>query len=976
MKHCVVSASFTAEPIERTLDYIFDRLDLSLKVQFSPYNQIFQQLLNPNSESSQNSDGVNVFLVRIDDFVRDVDGDEQRRDKLRDFESELGNAFEQFLSVSTSANIILFLPASPSIKLELRREAQQSQERLSTILSSLSGAVVLSELDIEDADFNNELFYDNNSERLGHVPYSELGFSKLALIAARKIHALRNTPKKVLVLDCDNTIWKGVVGEDGVNGIQLTPEFLAIQQFAVDMHDQGVLICLASKNVEEDVIEVFEKRSDMILQLDHIVTHRVNWEHKPTNLQSIANELNLGIDSFVFLDDNPVECAQMQEVNPTVTTLQITSEKDIKTIIAQLWMFDKFKVTEEDAKRTKMYRENSERQKVESSATDISQFLASLNLSIICTEPNEDEWPRVSQLTQRTNQFNFTTIRRSEDEVRSFANQEDHHVLKVDVSDKFGDYGLVGDLFLRKNSDAMEVDTFLLSCRVLGRGVEYEMLREIARLAIAQDCENVKLPYSTTQKNEPALAFADSVIGQYKQGDDSSGFYIVPSNELNEIVYVPGSEPDAVKKAKEGKSKKKENTSEKLSIQSTSERYKSLVELNTAEKLLEKTLLHNKVQRTLNTEIVPPKAPEEKRMLKIWQIVFAINELGMNDHYEELGGTSLMAARLFAEIDREFGVQLRLTTIMDYSTPKKLLEFMLSEERDIGGGLKPLRKGNKESLFLIHDGDGETLLYQNLANHLPEGVGVYGIEPNSLPNIPMAYESIDSMAEHYHQIILGEKPEGAVYLGGMCAGGLIAHSVATKLVSSGVKVENVFMMDSATHDAAKQFGRITKERAGRMSLLLEKAQELGFFAKYLMIAKEIVKKVINTLKWEATSRYALLSRKFRFKLLGKILKSKATWPSYLKPLTVREIYNSAEENCTLPVSDIKTILVKASSGEGGDIPFREVYQDEDLGWSKYVKYLSIVDTKGGHASMLQEPNAENLADILKSNMKIESDSAQ
>jgi FkbH-like protein len=969
--NCIVSASFVVEPLEQKLDFIIDHLELPLKTEIAPYHQVFQQLLNPHSNTRKNVDGRNIFLIRLDDFIRDIDDEVEKTQKTSSFSDELINAFQQFCQNSIIQSIVAFLPPSPSISANLQTVICSEHQRIYDEIKTQKNLIVVSQQDVESEGFINEAFYDELSEKLGHVPYNELGYSKLALLLSRKLHALQFTAKKVLVLDCDNTIWKGIVGEDGVDGIELTKPYLAIQQFAIDLQQQGILICLASKNTEQDVLEVFEKRSDMLLKLEHIVAYRVNWELKSQNLVSMATELNLGIDSFVFMDDNPVECAQMREVQPAVTTIQITSEQDIESIIEQMWMFDKFNITEEDTKRTQMYKENSERQKLESSATDLGAFLDSLDLHINVSSPDENEWARVAQLTQRTNQFNFTTIRRNEDEVRALAEQSDKFVLKVDVSDKFGDYGLVGDIFTLKNKSVMEVDTFLLSCRVLGRGVEYEMLRAIARLALANDCVQVRLPYTATIKNEPALAFADSVMEAFKVGDESAGYYFISSAELERIVYVPGTEPEAVKRAKEGKSKKTQaSLASAKQKQSISERYAFLVGLTSAQQLLTKIRAANKKPRQLTTEMSIAETPDERRMLNIWLNIFEMDEIGLDDDYTELGGTSLMAARLFAEIGREFDKHMRLTVIMDYPTPRKLLEFMKSNSSEQSRQLITLKKGGEDCLFLIHDGDGETLLYMNVANNLPDDITVYGIEPKAQTDIPLAYQSMSAMAKHYQQVIMEQQLKGKVYVGGMCAGGLIAHIVADKLVRAGYDVNNVFLLDSATHDAPKIFGRITSERAGKLkSFLNSEHQQANIFSKYLHIVDVVAKKTFNMLKWETSSRFQKLSRKIRFKILSRVLSSQGKWPNYLKPLTVREIYNSMEESCTLPSSAVKTLLIKATSGQGGDIPFSAVYESEDLGWRQYTKDLTIVETEGGHASMLQEPYAQTLSKILNSEIK-------
>jgi HAD superfamily phosphatase (TIGR01681 family) len=359
----VVSATFTVDYLLPSLAFVLESVGIATDIEAAPYHQIYQQLLDPNSESAKNSSGVNVFIVRLEDFFRDfTDSIPNNVDNIVD---ETVAAFGKFSERVGAPSIIILLPCSPRVKGELKLRFNNATILLADKLKQFSSFVFISEHDLRNTSFDIETDYDAISDDLAHVPISETGFASLALAIARKVHMLRVPARKVLVLDCDNTIWKGVVGEDGVDGITLPPAFLQIQKYAVEAQAQGVLICLASKNAEQDVLEVFEKRDDMILKMEHIVAHRINWESKFKNLESLANELNLGIDSFVFLDDNPVECGQIREVLPKVITLQVPPDDEVESFLQNIWLFDKLTVTEEDAKRTQMYRENAARQQME-----------------------------------------------------------------------------------------------------------------------------------------------------------------------------------------------------------------------------------------------------------------------------------------------------------------------------------------------------------------------------------------------------------------------------------------------------------------------------------------------------------------------------------------------------------------------------------------------------------------------------------
>ncbi len=262
---------------------------------------------------------------------------------------------------------------------------------------------------------------------------------------ARKIFALQSYPYKVIALDCDYTLWSGICGEDGVAGVKIDPPFRGLQEFIVAQQAAGKLICLCSKNQEEDVFAVFDQHQDMVLKRHHLVNWRINWESKSENLKALATELQLSLDSFIFIDDNPVECAEVRANCPEVLTLQLPEQPDrIPQFLEHYWAFDQLQATEEDQQRTNLYQQNVQRQRLQQDSFSFSDFLAQLNLEIEISPMQNEQLSRVAQLTQRTNQFNLTTIRRSEAEIQQLCNLERLECRVVKVKDRFGDYGLVG----------------------------------------------------------------------------------------------------------------------------------------------------------------------------------------------------------------------------------------------------------------------------------------------------------------------------------------------------------------------------------------------------------------------------------------------------------------------------------------------------------------------------------------------------
>lgn len=977
-----IAATFTAEPLLPALRVILREAGVELNVSFSPYNQVFQELLTPTSLLATNTgEGIDVVLLRVEDFIRDITNPENARTLIERTIEQLSEALSQHVRRTKVPTVLAVLPPSPSAMNALVPEINRANADLMAHARSLPGVALISEEEIELV--SADMHYDSLSDELAHIPYTEEHYASLALAIARKVHAMRVPTRKVLLLDCDNTLWRGVVGEDGVDGITIPPALACIQRFATQVQARGVLICLVSKNAERDVLEVFEKRSDMVLKKEHIVAHRINWDSKPSNIVSLARSLNLGLESFVFLDDNPVECALLRAELPEVVTLQVPPDDEVESFLSHLWTFDKIAVTDEDARRTSMYRENVARQEFERSTTDIAEFIASLNVVTDIDTPEDNEWPRLAQLTQRTNQFNFTTVRRTDSEMRALP-KDGSVVLRVKVRDRFGDYGLVGLVAANARSDALVVDTLLLSCRVLGRGVEHSILCRLGEIAIERKLSHIDLAYRPTLKNEPARAFADSVAANYRTIESNKTTYRIPADIACTISHSPGHDPVAVVEALKSEENKSADSKSKIDNPSTivnlSQRYENLARVFiSGREILRAERIGSVRSRTLRSEPEKPVTEIERKLLALWEELLGFGELGVEDDYFALGGTSLMAARLFAEIARKFDVSLPLTTILEFPTVRALSRHLEPHPNSRSGSLIELRSGGSRNLFLVHDGDGETLLYLNLALRMPADLTVFGIEPRRMARVPLAHGRIEDMAEYYVDQVRSKQPQGPYYLGGMCAGGIIAYEMASQLVRAGERVELVALLDAATPQGAKQPGRITRQRVGRLTQLLADARggQRSRVGRAFAFSAALSRKIVNTLRWESVQYARLWSVRVRFLLLHRLLARDRAWPQYIPQLTVRQIYDAAEAQYEpKPLSGTAVVLVRAQAGEGGDTPYREIYADATFGWGAVANNLTIIDVKGGHSSMLQESFVDCLADALMPHVNRESKLAQ
>ena len=256
---------------------------------------------------------------------------------------------------------------------------------------------------------STSLIFDSFAEKYAHIPYTLEFYNDLSYIVARKYSLLTRKPHKVIVVDCDGTLWKGIIEEDGLDGLVIDHYFAQFQQFIIECYENGFLICLCSKNSMSSVLSVFEKHQNMLLNIEkHICTSRINWELKSTNIKSIANELNLSLDSFIFLDDNEAECAEVKAQIPEALVIKL--HKDIQKrmpYLKNVWAFDHLKNGKEDTNRTQFYQTNQLRSKLKSESLSYSQYLENLHINVIIQKATLKDYDRIYQLSQRTNQFNL-----------------------------------------------------------------------------------------------------------------------------------------------------------------------------------------------------------------------------------------------------------------------------------------------------------------------------------------------------------------------------------------------------------------------------------------------------------------------------------------------------------------------------------------------------------------------------------------
>ena len=675
----VVASTFTAEPVRDSVQFWIERMEMGGRISFAPQNQLFQTLLDPTSPFTLNPGGLNVVLMRWEDLDH---AEKSEGDRV------LNDLIEALRACSARAKVphlVIPCPASPSAAATVRHQvyAQWDGRLADEFAANPNIRLVTSE--ILQTLYPSASIHDSRGDRLALIPYSPAMFAALGTVISRTFHGLTTEPYKAIVADCDGTLWGGVCGEEGPHGVRLERSHLALQEFLVSQSQQGVLICLCSKNNEDDVEAVFRQRADMPLLREHLAASRINWAPKAENLKSIAEELGLGTESFIFLDDNPIECEAMRRSLPNVLTLQLPADQsDIPRWLRRVWAFDRTVPTNEDRKRTSLYQQERERRQLRKRSMTLGEFLAGLDLKVACVPLDAGNVARASQLTFRVNQFNLTTIRRTEGELAALLREGGLNGFTVQVSDRFGDYGLVGLVLYSLIRDALRVDTLLLSCRALGRGVEHRILAELASIAKSSGLRVIELRLIPTGKNQPAHEFLGTNLGSYRQQHAQYDDYRVPVNVALAIRYLPrttkersaGFDPDASSIP----------TDDDGFNAARPQRFASI-----ACGMLDADGILAAIQEWRgrdcideNAALVPASTELERLLVDVWAEVLGLQRVGLRDNFFSLGGDSLMMVRIIIRLYGLTGVEFPISAFFESPTiQEQVIKFdpLLREQR-------------------------------------------------------------------------------------------------------------------------------------------------------------------------------------------------------------------------------------------------------------------------------------------------------
>ncbi|MCC3735240.1 HAD-IIIC family phosphatase [Rouxiella badensis] len=488
----------------------------------SDYNQYHYELLNADSSLYRSSPELTLCLLDGHSVLDELGPNwhpEDIEQGLRNKLHQLTQFAEQYHQQASGLLVFNTLPLSGKTLqqcLDYRGRARisrwwaQFNADLLALAETYRHVFVIDTQSLLSADF------PLRDDRLGFYARTLMSNELLDALAgevAAMVFASRGMAKKCLVLDLDNTLWGGILGDDGIEGIQLSNSatgeaFVSFQQVIKRLSAQGVLLAISSKNERQNVINLLQQREDMVLKIDDFSAIVANWQPKSDALQTISELLNIGSDSLVFVDDSAFEREEVRNQHPQISVVDPGSDPaEYAAALVKGNHFCQLELNPEDYQRSKLYQTEAKRKSLRNASTSLEAFLAELQLKLRLFTPQGQELARVAQLSLRTNQFNMTTRRMSESEVQAYLAQPQHGIIALQSSDRFGEYGVIGCLFYHREHNSLWIDNFLLSCRVFSRQLETAALNHFLSWAQRQGCEEIRARYLPTQKNQQVADF-------------------------------------------------------------------------------------------------------------------------------------------------------------------------------------------------------------------------------------------------------------------------------------------------------------------------------------------------------------------------------------------------------------------------------------------------------------------------------------
>ena len=514
-------SSYTAEILKPYIRVELAKSSIFSSVYFAPYNNIEQEIIDNNSGLYASNPDIVVIHIGIEDISQNVLTRfySYSSDEIKNVTSSIVSRYKEMIRAfrkKSNAQIIIvdfayiqnesFGFSGSPLAHSLSAYIQNINDQLWSICNQITSCHVIKYQQVfMEQGLNNCIDY--KLYFLARIPFGVKAQIEIGKVIARTIAAIYTTPCKCLVLDLDNTLWGGVLGEDGIAGIKLSDDYpgnvyKSFQRTILGLRDQGVFLAIASKNNINDALDVMEKHTDCLIKKKHISSIQINWKDKATNLYKIARELNIGLNSIAFFDDNPVEREWIIEQVPDVRVINVPENPMFYSrALLNSRLFDKVNMTSEDTSRAEMYKHEKRRSEFHIKSKSVDDFLRGLKMSAKIGLVEDITLSRVEQLINKTNQYNLTCRRYTAEEIKDIISSGGVAIW-ISVKDKFGDSGIVGTAIAKKqNNNEWIIDTFLLSCRVIGRKLESILLYYLCKLVKGKKGVILYGEYIPTSKN-------------------------------------------------------------------------------------------------------------------------------------------------------------------------------------------------------------------------------------------------------------------------------------------------------------------------------------------------------------------------------------------------------------------------------------------------------------------------------------------
>ncbi|CUS31746.1 hypothetical protein COMA2_10272 [Candidatus Nitrospira nitrificans] len=519
-----VLSSYVLDWLIPYLDDECRRVGLSPKFHLAPFNQYMQEVLNPGSQLYAGRPDI-VFLALALEDMFPLLGAGPKEEELSQVRSTI---------VEHVLTVIRELEARCNAMIVVHEFSSAHRSGYGILDNRLAGGIApwiagvnrllaeelstherayLLPLDFVLSWVGKERSLNPKLSYMASMRLSETALHELAKFSMRYIKPLKGLTKKCVVLDLDGTLWGGIVGEVGAEGVGLGPaapgiEYVEFQRALLGLLRRGILLAVCSKNNPDDALQVIRHHPHMVLREEHFAAMRINWQNKAENIREIAKELNIGLDSLVFIDDNPNERELVRQLLPEVHTVDLPKDASLyRRTIEELSDFELLALTKEDETRVAQYQAQSKRKAAKSTSASLDEYLHSLEIEVVIAQASREVSSRLVQLFNKTNQFNLTTRRYQAEDVGRFMASAETILYDLHVKDRFGDHGLVGAAVVWKGPDVWHIDSLLMSCRVMGLGIETAFLERICSDAAGAGVMRLVGEFRATKKNHPVTEF-------------------------------------------------------------------------------------------------------------------------------------------------------------------------------------------------------------------------------------------------------------------------------------------------------------------------------------------------------------------------------------------------------------------------------------------------------------------------------------